>query len=241
MRFLSSGGLVVMTIYRSMDIKAVVSRKQTDSRQMVQVYVENSHCRGTWYSYSIPVAMTRYWPLPDSFSVASSGMLGSASRSPSAKNGGKLELQACPKQLFLALRVDALQLFKNSTRVRQEFLNTALNHTNVLIIMKLAMSKYFQCERSRVANIEDMFITPWHGAGFLRTRTTGLARIDIVNGYFDIELMIHIQPPDLGQMMKINIGNLHAIHLWCQLTGHGDIDMLKGSYVECRLNAEIGI
>lgn len=39
MRFLSSGGLVVMTIYRSMDIEAVVSRKQTDSRQMVQVYV----------------------------------------------------------------------------------------------------------------------------------------------------------------------------------------------------------
>jgi hypothetical protein len=50
-----------------------------------------------------------------------------------------------------------------------------------------------------------MFTTPWHGAGFLWTRTTGLAPIDIVNGYFDIELMIHIQPPDLGQMMKINI------------------------------------
>lgn len=80
-----------------------------------------------------------------------------------------------------------------------------------------------------------MFTTPWHRAGFLRTRTTGLARIDIINGYFDIELMIHIQPPDLGQVMKIDIWdlsepssheirlghaeNLHAIHLWCQLTG----------------------
>jgi hypothetical protein len=40
-----------------------------------------------------------------------------------------------------------------TTRVHQEFLDTALNHTDVLIIMKLAMSKYFQRERSRVANI----------------------------------------------------------------------------------------
>lgn len=38
MRFLSSGGLVAMVIYRSLDIEAIVSRKQTDSGQMVQVY-----------------------------------------------------------------------------------------------------------------------------------------------------------------------------------------------------------
>jgi len=40
-----------------------------------------------------------------------------------------------------------------TARVCQEFLYTALNHTDVLIIMKLAVSKYFQCERGRVANI----------------------------------------------------------------------------------------
>jgi hypothetical protein len=57
--------------------------------------------------------MTRYGLLPHSFSVASFGTLESTSRSPSARNRGKLELQACPKQLFLALGVYALQLFKN--------------------------------------------------------------------------------------------------------------------------------
>jgi len=57
--------------------------------------------------------MTRYRPLPDSFFVARFGKLGSTSRSPSAQNGGKLELQACPKKLFLALGIYALQLFEN--------------------------------------------------------------------------------------------------------------------------------
>lgn len=240
MRILSSGGLVVMIIYGRLDKEAVVSRKQTDSRQMVQVYVENLHCRGEWCSDSIPIAMTRYGPLPDTLSVTSFGTLRSTSRFPGAHNGGKLELQACPEQLFLALGVYALQLFKNGAGVPQKFLDTALDHTNVMIMMKLAMGKYFQCECGRVANIEDMFTTPWHRAGFLWTRTTGRARIDIISGYFDIELMIHIQPPDLRQVMKINIENLHAIHLWCQLTSHSDIDLLKGGYVERRLNAEVG-
>jgi hypothetical protein len=113
--------------------------------------------------------MTRYRPIPDTFSVVSFSRLGSTSRSPSAQDWGKLELQACPEQLFLPLGVYALQLFNNgwielsvntlrkmqllTTRVPRKFLDAALNHTDVLIIMKLAMSKYFQCERGRVANI----------------------------------------------------------------------------------------
>lgn len=40
-----------------------------------------------------------------------------------------------------------------TARVPQKFLNTTLDHTNVLIIVKLAMCKYFQCELGRVANI----------------------------------------------------------------------------------------
>jgi hypothetical protein len=40
-----------------------------------------------------------------------------------------------------------------TARVPQKFLDTALDHTNVLIIMKLAVSKYFQCELGRVANV----------------------------------------------------------------------------------------
>lgn len=79
-----------------------------------------------------------------------------------------------------------------------------------------------------------MFTTPWHRAVFLRRRTTEHARI--INGYSDIELMVHIQPPDVGQAMKIDIWdsselssydtrlkelakNLNAIHIWCQLAG----------------------
>jgi hypothetical protein len=57
--------------------------------------------------------MTRCGPLPDTFSGASFGALGSISRSFSARSGGKLEHQACPEQLFLALGIDELQLFRN--------------------------------------------------------------------------------------------------------------------------------
>jgi hypothetical protein len=46
-----------------------------------------------------------------------------------------------------------------TTRIPQKLLHTSLDYTNVLVIMKLAMSKYFECERGRIVNIAALQIS----------------------------------------------------------------------------------